>query len=169
MKRSRLSSGKLDINISRYFPSANPEGQYKTPPKMEGDGASIKAVISGLVNNGEEVIIVMHSYGGCPGTEATEVLAKADHQKPGKEGGVVALVYVAGWIPPIEKSIFELADDLLKGEYTYITPGDFYQYLFPEHPEEEAMKYTAQLENHSTACCYGILTYPGYSISQPLV
>jgi pimeloyl-ACP methyl ester carboxylesterase len=172
-------------NVVVPLPSANSEGKYKTPPTMTDDAASIKAVISDLVNNGKEVIIVMHSYGGYPGTEATGGLAKADRQKQGKDGGVAALVYVAGWMPPVGKSIFELqgepemlkiavsfgppfsvqdkpADDCSKGEYTYMPPGDFYQYLFPELPEEEARNYTAQLENHSTVCWYGILTYPGY-------
>jgi hypothetical protein len=51
---------------------------------------------------------------------------------------------------------------LLKGEYTNMPPRDFYQYLLAELPEEEAKKYTAQLENHSTACWYASLTYPGY-------
>jgi pimeloyl-ACP methyl ester carboxylesterase len=50
----------------------------------------------------------------------------------------------------------------LKGEYTYMPSGDFYKYLFPELPEEEARRYTAKLENHSTASWYGVLTYPGY-------
>jgi hypothetical protein len=40
--------------------------------------------------------------------------------------------------------------------------GDFYQYLFPDVPEEEAKKYMPQLENHSTACWHGVITYPGY-------
>lgn len=55
-----------------------------------------------------------------------------------------------------------LSDDTLKGEYTYMPPGDFYKYLFPELPEEEARRWTAQLENHSTASWHGVLTYPGY-------
>jgi hypothetical protein len=42
-------------------------------------------------------------------------------------------------------------------------PRDFYQYLLAELPEEEAKKYTDQLENHSTACWYVVLTYPGYN------
>lgn len=90
------------------LPSANSEGKYKVPPTVQDDATSIKGVISGLVDSGKEVIVVMHSYGGYPGTEATEGLAKVDLQKQGKEGGVVGLVYIAGWMPPVGKSIFTL-------------------------------------------------------------
>jgi pimeloyl-ACP methyl ester carboxylesterase len=111
-------------NVVVPLPSANSEGKYKTPPTMTDDAASIKAVISDLVNNGKEVIIVMHSYGGYPGTEATGGLAKADRQKQGKDGGVVALVYVAGWMPPVGKSIFELQGEpeMLKNAVSFGPP-----------------------------------------------
>ncbi len=78
------------------------------PRTMQDDTAAIKAVISSVVDSGKEVVLVMHSYGGFPGTEATEGLGKADLQKQGKEGGVLALVYVAAWMPPVGKSIFTL-------------------------------------------------------------
>ena len=65
-------------------------------------------MVSGLVNNGEEVVIVIYSYGGYPGTEATEGLARAYRQIQGKDCGVVGLAYVVGWMPSVGKSIFEL-------------------------------------------------------------
>jgi hypothetical protein len=90
------------------LPSVNSEGKHNVPPTMQDDAASIKSVISGVVDSGKEVVVVMHSYGGYPGTEATEGLGKVDRQKQGKQGGVVALVYVAAWMPAVGKSIFTL-------------------------------------------------------------
>lgn len=90
------------------LPSTNSEGQYKTPPTMKDDDASIKTVISGLVNNGEKVVIVMHSYGGYPGTEATEGLARAYRRMQGKDGGVVTPSLCCGLDAICRKSIFEL-------------------------------------------------------------
>ncbi|KAE9373310.1 alpha/beta-hydrolase [Stipitochalara longipes BDJ] len=152
--------------VNAPLPSSNSEGKYKVPPTVQDDAASIKSVITGVVDSGKEVVLVMHSYGGFPGTEATEGLGKADLQRQGKKGGVVALVYVAAWMPPVGKSIFTLQGEpeMLKnaGEYTYMPGGEFYKYLFPDLPEEEAKNYTALLENHSSASWHGVVTYPAY-------
>jgi hypothetical protein len=77
-------------HVTVTLPSTNSEGQYKTPPTMKGDGASLKIVISGRLNNGMGLLIVMHSYCGYSGTEATEGLARAYRQMQGKDGGVLA-------------------------------------------------------------------------------
>jgi hypothetical protein len=62
------------------LPSANAEGKRKTPATVQDDAAEIKAAISSLVDSGKDVVLVMHSYGGYPGTEATEGLARADRK-----------------------------------------------------------------------------------------
>jgi pimeloyl-ACP methyl ester carboxylesterase len=106
------------------LPSANAEGKRKTPATMQDDAAEIKTAISGLVDSGKEVVLVMHSYGGYPGSEATEGLARADRKQQGKAGGVVALVYVAAWMPPVGKSIFTLQGEpeMLKNVVSSATP-----------------------------------------------
>lgn len=95
------------------------------PPTMQDDAASIKKAISGVVDSGKEAVIVMSSYGGYPGTEATEGLGKVDLQKQGKQGGVVALVYVAGWMPVVGKSIFTLQGEpeMLKNAVSSTNPN----------------------------------------------
>ena len=170
--------------VDAPLPSSNSEGKFKVPRTVQDDAASIKSVVSGVVNHGKEVVLVMHSYAGFPGTEATEGLGKAELQKQGKNGGVVGLVYVAAWMPPVGKSIFTLqdepemlknavrrntpklqetsADRIYKEEYTYMPGGEFYKYLFPDIPEEEAKRYTALLKNHSSASWHGVITYPAY-------
>ena len=110
--------------VNAPLPSSNSEGKFEVPRTMQDDAAAIKAVISSVVDSGKEVVLVMHSYGGFPGTEATEGLGKADLQKQGKEGGVVALVYVAAWMPPVGKSIFTLQGEpeMLKNAVSINTP-----------------------------------------------
>lgn len=66
----------------------------------------------------------MNSYGGFPGTEATKGLSKGEREKGGKEGGVVALVYLASFIPPVgtslRGSIGENLPDSIKNAVSYI-------------------------------------------------
>jgi len=108
----------------------------------------------------------MHSYAGFPGTEATKNLSKTNRQEQGKEGGVVGLVYVAAWMPPVGKTIFTLQGepDMLKniGDYTHFDHESMYKDIFPDLPDAEGRKYTAEMENHSSACWHEVLTYPGY-------
>lgn len=54
--------------------------------------------LESLVAQGREVIIVMHSYGGVPGTESVKGFARKDIAAQGKPGGVIALVYTAAFM-----------------------------------------------------------------------
>ena len=59
------------------------------------------------------MVLAMNSYGGFPGTEATKGLSKGEREKEGKEGGIVALVYLASFIPPVGMSLRKsMGDDL---------------------------------------------------------
>jgi hypothetical protein len=104
--------------------SANSESNRKEgPATMQDDTVAIRAVISGHANNGKDVVVVMHSYAGFPGTEATKDLSKTERHKQGKEEGVVGLVYVAAWMPPVGKTIFTLQGepDMLKNIVSQIS------------------------------------------------
>ena len=67
---------------------------------LQDDAAFIKTVLSKLVDDeGKEVIVVMHSYGGMVGTEAvTEEFSKTYREKKGLKGGVVKLLYMCAFL-----------------------------------------------------------------------
>jgi hypothetical protein len=48
-----------------------------------------------IADEGKDIVLVMHSYGGIPATESAHGLAKKDREAAGKKGGIVALLYVA--------------------------------------------------------------------------
>ena len=58
-----------------------------------------------LVAQGKEVVVVMHSYSGIPGTESIKGLARKDLVGQGKQGGVIALVYIAAFLIPAGQSV----------------------------------------------------------------
>ena len=63
------------------------------------------AVIEGcllplIADEGKDVVIVMHSYGGVPGSAAARGLSKAQRSREGKKGGVVGLIHISGFVLP---------------------------------------------------------------------
>ena len=57
-----------------------------------------KTHLDDLIAQGRDVVIVMHSYSGVPGTECVKGLAKKDLAAQGNPGGVIALVYVTCYL-----------------------------------------------------------------------
>ena len=64
---------------------------------FDEDVAAVRNVISSFVDDGAEVVVLLHSYGGLPGSAALRGLGVDERAKDGKEGGVKRLVYVASW------------------------------------------------------------------------
>lgn len=62
---------------------------------MYDDAAQIHALLASLADQGKEVVLVMHSYGGMPGTESVKGVSLTERRAQGKPGGVSQLLYVA--------------------------------------------------------------------------
>jgi hypothetical protein len=74
--------------------------------------------LSPLVSSEKEVILVMHSYAGVPGTESVKGFARKDLAEQGKKGGVVGLVYLSAFIVPTGASVATLLPGGLDGFMT---------------------------------------------------
>lgn len=62
---------------------------------VAGDAAAIREnLLLPLIDNGKDVVLVMHSYGGCPGAAAAKGLSKVER----KNNGVIGLVFVAAFL-----------------------------------------------------------------------
>ena len=64
---------------------------------FDEDVAAVRNVVSGLVDDGAEVLVLMHSYGGLPGSAAMRGLGASERAGEGKVGGVKRLVYVTSY------------------------------------------------------------------------
>jgi hypothetical protein len=73
------------------------------PVNYHADEAVVASTILEQANKGREIVLVMHSYGGFPGSAACCRLLKKQIQENGEKGGVVATVYMA-------TSTFAIAD-----------------------------------------------------------
>lgn len=57
-------------------------------------------VLKPLVNEGKDVVLVMHSYGGIYGGSAVEGLSKTERAASSKAGGIIALIFSAAFTAP---------------------------------------------------------------------
>lgn len=85
-----------------------------TPPTMYDDAAFIAAEAERLADEGKDVILVAHSYGGVPTSESVKGLSKQERQKQGKKGGIVRIAYVTSIVPAVGMAAMEVLGDLPK-------------------------------------------------------
>ncbi|KAK4494637.1 hypothetical protein PRZ48_013993 [Zasmidium cellare] len=128
----------------------------------------IRDAIEHVANAGHEVLLVLHSYSGLPGTEASKDLDIASRSRAGLPGGVAHIFYCASFIIREGESLsssfgghdlpwYNIADD--KSYYTPRTPiHTFYNDL----PADEAQAAAAHLKPHSYQVTHSKLTYAAW-------
>lgn len=78
------------------------------PPTMYDDAAHIAGEVEKLADQGREVILLGHSYGGVPVSESTKGLSKKERQTQGKKGGLIALGYLTCLVPEVGASALDV-------------------------------------------------------------
>ncbi|KAJ8125147.1 dyp-type peroxidase [Lasiodiplodia mahajangana] len=86
---------------------------------MHDDAAHIAKEVETLADEGREIILVAHSYGGMPATESTKGLSIKERQAAGKKGGIIRIAYKTVLLTPVG----EPASSLFTGD-TPIEPPD---------------------------------------------
>ncbi|KIW95182.1 uncharacterized protein Z519_03766 [Cladophialophora bantiana CBS 173.52] len=139
------------------------------PATMEEDADLFRQIVQDLADQGKDVVIVTHSYGGIPGTECSRELSKAKRRAIGKEGGISRFVYVTSVVPTPGNSLKDLMGDLVPSFLQ--VEGDFMSHVieesakltFSDLPFEEAKEWVKRMPYHSALSFDGKLTYPGYN------
>jgi len=75
------------------------------------DVAAVRNVVQPLVEAGERILMVMHSYGGAIGTDAIEGLTRTERRIEGSPGGVIHLLYMCAYILQPGESIFGIFEE----------------------------------------------------------
>jgi hypothetical protein len=73
-------------------------GRRTAITSTDEDTALVHSTVSKLVEAGRDVVVVVHSYGGIPGSDAMKGLARDERSGKGLRGGEVALVYICAWM-----------------------------------------------------------------------
>ncbi|KAJ5998890.1 hypothetical protein N7451_006700 [Penicillium sp. IBT 35674x] len=91
--RSRLDALGFP-SVCPAHPSIGAEPPTKT---LSDDVASLRDVLAKLADEGQELVVVGHSYGGVVTSCAVEGLSREARAKEGKTGGVIKVVYLAAF------------------------------------------------------------------------
>ncbi len=84
--------------IALPLPSNGADPPHQT---FDEDVKAIRDTLTKVVDTEEkEVVLVLHSYAGVPGAEATKDLSKNERHAKDLEGGVVRLVFIAALAMP---------------------------------------------------------------------
>ena len=84
------------------------------PPKTstDEDTALVHSTVSELAEAGRDVVVVVHSYGGIPGSDAMKGLARDERSGKGLKGGEVALMYICAWMLLQDKCVADYPKSL---------------------------------------------------------
>ncbi|KAJ3481206.1 hypothetical protein NLG97_g7882 [Lecanicillium saksenae] len=164
--------------LALHLPSVG----YKTevPGTMQADAAFIASEVQKYADQGKDVVLVAHSYGGLPATESTKGLAKAERQKQGKSSGLVRLSYMSPMVLPVEESdpSIIMPDEMLPraahpsrswsitygktaGFITLTAPSPYLLFL-NDLPKEEAERWAELSTRHSAFTMPASLSHAGF-------
>ena len=88
------------------------EGREGVPPTMYDDATFMAQEVDKLADQGKNVILIAHSYGGVPASQCIEGRSIAARQKQGKKGGILRLGYMTALIPELGKSAADVLRDV---------------------------------------------------------
>lgn len=98
-----------------HLPSVGPgagQGRDGPAPSMHDDAAFVANEAEKLADEGKNVVLIGHSYGGIPITQAAEGLGVEDRRKQAKKGGIVTLGYMTALVPSVGSSAMEVLADV---------------------------------------------------------
>lgn len=76
---------------------------------VQDDETQSKALLQPLLDEGKDVIVLGHSYGGFVITGLIAGLDKKSREAQGLNGGIIGVVYLAAFVPIEGETTFEMA------------------------------------------------------------
>ncbi|KIW80029.1 hypothetical protein Z517_06644 [Fonsecaea pedrosoi CBS 271.37] len=141
----------------------SPEPLKDFQPDVEAIQQVLRSVIE---DEGKEVLLVVHSYGGVVGNEAVKGLDKASREKEGKKGGVSHIYFCCAFALPEGVS---LMDALNQTPLPWFRINDSEDIVNPATPidtfyndVDDPEKYVAMLKPHSYRTFFSKVTQPGW-------
>ncbi|KAI1384589.1 alpha/beta-hydrolase [Hypoxylon trugodes] len=160
------------LQLTTVAPKAGPrKGPAAT---MYDDAALIAKEIEALADEGKDVILLSHSYGGIPASQSTKGLTKKERQEQGKKGGVVRFLYKTALVPALGKSSTDLLSQQPQSNHIdfgvdengylyYVDPSAVADSVFSDIPDRaERIVCVNKFEVHSAVSFTNELTHAGY-------
>ncbi|KAJ6510671.1 Alpha/Beta hydrolase protein [Mycena sanguinolenta] len=145
-------------------------GVRSKAPGLYDDAAKVAALTSQLAEEGKDVVLVPHSYGGLVACESAKGLAQSVREKEGKKGGIVRIVFVTSVVGLEGQSLTdiwaesEVKLDYIRVEVRYFVArfADMHAVVFNDLSPEDGLSYASQMPNHSAISFAQKLTYAAY-------
>ncbi|KAJ9617091.1 hypothetical protein H2200_000812 [Cladophialophora chaetospira] len=138
-----------------------------TPLKdFQPDVKAIQDVLKPLVDEGKDIVLVVHSYGGVIGNEAVQGFAKSEREKEGKKGGVSHIYFCCAFALPEGVSLMDALNgkDLPWWQFNdardSVTPATPIETFYNDVKEPE--KYVKMLQPHSYGTFHSKATHPAW-------
>lgn len=157
------------------LPSAN-DGSVLPAPTGEDDARHIRTeVTSNLDSEADpsDVVVLLHSYSGVPGSSALKGLGRADRSAEGKATAVIGVLYLASFVLPLGESnrSWLSARDAMPEPFKSGVPGGYLPPIEPSFAafifndiksEEEQARYLGQMTRHSSDSFNGVVSYEAW-------
>ncbi|RAH81717.1 alpha/beta-hydrolase [Aspergillus japonicus CBS 114.51] len=78
------------------------------PATYQDDVTTVRNLVTGLVNNGERVLMILHSYGGAIGTDAVQGLDLPTRAAQNLPGGIIHLLYLCAYIQLPGRTVWDV-------------------------------------------------------------
>ncbi|KAF1995437.1 alpha/beta-hydrolase [Amniculicola lignicola CBS 123094] len=141
-------------------------------PTLADDAALVAKTVTQYADEGKDIVLVTHSYGGAPGTEGAKGLSKAEREKEGKKGGIVRIAYLTSLVPKVGQAAGEVLangtapKDMMAadedGWLYHVDPARSAEYCCNDLPAEQGTAFLASFPQHSSVSFAGVLTYASY-------
>lgn len=157
------------------LPSAN-DGSVLPAPTGEDDAKHIRKEITASLDSEtspSDVVVMLHSYSGVPGSSALKGLGRADRSADGKTTAVVGVLYLASFVLPLGEGnrSWMSARDVMPEPFKSGIPGGYLPPIDPSYgafifndikSEEEQAKYLAMMTRHSSDSFDGVVSYEAW-------
>lgn len=103
---SHLQTASFPTAYATY-PSLNPSDPSTATPAADSQHVRGKYLLPLVEEEGKDVVVVMHSYGGVVGSAAAKGLSKSVRTRSGGKGGVIGLIHITGFVLPHGSSVVD--------------------------------------------------------------
>ncbi|KIX92919.1 uncharacterized protein Z520_11395 [Fonsecaea multimorphosa CBS 102226] len=151
------------LGFTMLCPQQPSTGAVPPTRTLYDDAAHVRAELEQLVEQGKEVLLVMHSYGGMVGTQAAAGLGKAERMKGAQKGGIVRLFYACAFLLPVGKSLVAGLGGLPPWEDGSTNATNPERVFYNDLPAEEQKLWVSKLKHHSIIATKTPLTQVAYT------
>ncbi|RMZ80862.1 hypothetical protein DV737_g2777, partial [Chaetothyriales sp. CBS 132003] len=133
---------------------------------FDPDVEAIQAAIKDFADQGKDVVLVVHSYGGITGSQAVKGLDKATREKEGQKGGVSHIFFCCAFALPENTSLMDCCNNQplpwfqISQDQLVVTPATPIETFYNDVKDPEEIVKT--LKPHSYQVFFSKITYPGW-------